>query len=155
MQITEILKIVFPALMVLGALGSAIVNVISKGDNPTTLQWIGAALLYTALMLRNRAWDTNKERSDYMSKYAIELNNINEVKDFTEAVSKVESDVRLIGKDENGRDWELSAKSLLCSLLMSAKLQRNREHTAHDVDWNTLWCVCDEDIYSLISKYVK
>lgn len=55
MQITEILKIVFPALMVLGALGSAIVNVISKGDNPTTLQWIGAALLYTALMLRNRA----------------------------------------------------------------------------------------------------
>lgn len=84
-----------------------------------------------------------------MSKYAIELNNINEVKDFTEAVSKVESDVRLIGKDENGRDWELSAKSLLCSLLMSAKLQRNREHTAHDVDWNTLWCVCDEDIYSL------
>lgn len=90
-----------------------------------------------------------------MPKYAIELNNINEVKDFTEAVSKVESDVRLIGKDENGRDWELSAKSLLCSLLMSAKLQRNREHTAHDVDWNTLWCVCDEDIYSLISKYVK
>lgn len=90
-----------------------------------------------------------------MSKYAIELNSINEVKDFTEAVSKVESDVRLIGKDENGRDWELSAKSLLCSLLMSAKLQRNREHTAHDVDWNTLWCVCDEDIYSLISKYVK
>lgn len=90
-----------------------------------------------------------------MSKYAIELNNINEVKDFIEAVSKVESDVRLIGKDENGRDWELSAKSLLCSLLMSAKLQRNREHTAHDVDWNTLWCVCDEDIYSLISKYVK
>lgn len=44
MQVTEILKIVFPAL-----------NVISKGDNPTTLQWIGAALLYTALMLRNRA----------------------------------------------------------------------------------------------------
>lgn len=90
-----------------------------------------------------------------MSKYAIELNSMNEVKDFTEAVSKVESDVRLIGKDENGRDWELSAKSLLCSLLMSAKLQRNREHTAHEVDWNTLWCVCDEDIYSLISKYVK
>lgn len=90
-----------------------------------------------------------------MSKYAIELNNMNEVRDFIEAVSKVESDVRLIGKDENGRDWELSAKSLLCSLLMSAKLQRNREHTAHDVDWNTLWCVCDKDIYSLISKYVK
>lgn len=90
-----------------------------------------------------------------MSKYAIELNNMSEVKDFSEAISKVESDVRLIGKDENGKDWELSAKSLLCSLLMSEKLQRNREHTAHDVDWNTLWCTCDEDIYSLISKYVK
>lgn len=90
-----------------------------------------------------------------MAKYAIELNNIDEVKDFTEAVSKVKTDVRLIGKDENGRDWELSAKSLLCSLVMAANLQKSREHTAHDVDWNTLWCVCDEDIYSLISKYVK
>lgn len=90
-----------------------------------------------------------------MSKYAIELNNINEVKNFTEAVSKVESDVRLIGKDENGRDWELSAKSLLCSLLMPAKLQRNREHTAHDVDWNTLWCACEKDIYCTIRQFVK
>lgn len=90
-----------------------------------------------------------------MPKYAIELNNTSDIKDFTNAISRVESDVRLIGKDENGRDWELSAKSLLCSLVMSAKLQRNRKHTAHDVDWNTLWCACDEDIYLLIGKYVK
>lgn len=50
----ETLKVLFPALMVIGALGSLIVNIVSKGDNPTSLQWIGACLLYTALMLRNR-----------------------------------------------------------------------------------------------------
>lgn len=48
------LKILFPALMVIGALGSLVVNIVSKGDSPTSLQWIGACLLYTALMLRNR-----------------------------------------------------------------------------------------------------
>ena len=47
------LKILFPALMVLGAVGSLVVNVITKGENAVSLQWIGAALLYTALLLRN------------------------------------------------------------------------------------------------------
>ena len=47
------LKIVFPALMVIGATGSLIVNLISKGDYAVSIQWIGAAILYTALLLRN------------------------------------------------------------------------------------------------------
>ena len=47
------LKIVFPALMVIGASGSLIVNLISKGDYAVSIQWIGAAILYTALLLRN------------------------------------------------------------------------------------------------------
>lgn len=49
----EILRILFPALMVVGALGSLVVNVIDKGNYANNLQWFGAALLYTALMLRN------------------------------------------------------------------------------------------------------
>ena len=49
----EILRIIFPALMVAGALGSLIVNIIDKGNYAISIQWIGAALLYTALMLRN------------------------------------------------------------------------------------------------------
>jgi len=49
----EILKIVFPLLMVAGALGSLVVNIVSKGDWPTSLQWVGACLLYTALTIRN------------------------------------------------------------------------------------------------------
>lgn len=48
-----VLKIIFPALMVLGALGSLVINLISKGDYAINVQWLGAALLYTALMLRN------------------------------------------------------------------------------------------------------
>lgn len=49
----DILKYIFPALMVAGALGSLIVQFISKGLNATCLQWFGAALLYTALLFRN------------------------------------------------------------------------------------------------------
>ena len=47
------LKIIFPLMMVIGALGSLMVNVTSRGDWPTSLQWFGAALLYTALLFRN------------------------------------------------------------------------------------------------------
>ena len=47
------LKILFPLLMVIGATGSLVVNIVTHGDKATNLQWIGAALLYTALMFRN------------------------------------------------------------------------------------------------------
>ena len=48
-----LLKMLFPALMVPGALGSLVVNVIEKGNYAVSIQWVGAALLYTALMIRN------------------------------------------------------------------------------------------------------
>ena len=48
------LKIFFPALMVTGATGSLILNIWTKGDWPISLQWFGAALLYTALLFRNK-----------------------------------------------------------------------------------------------------
>lgn len=82
----------------------------------------------------------------------IELIDKDAVKRFTEAVKTVKSDVRLTGKDENGNDWTLSAKSLLCSLIIEHKLQ-DRDCTAHDLDWNTLWVECDEDIYSKIQEF--
>ena len=47
------LKIIFPALMVCGAAGSFVVNVIDNGSGAVSLQWIGACLLYTALLMRN------------------------------------------------------------------------------------------------------
>ena len=47
------LKIVFPIIMVIGALGSLVVNIVDKGDWATSLQWIGAVLLYTALTFGN------------------------------------------------------------------------------------------------------
>lgn len=48
----QILRILFPSLMILGAVGSCVVSVVSR-ENASALQWFGAALLYTALMLRN------------------------------------------------------------------------------------------------------
>ena len=80
--------------------------------------------------------------------------DLESVKKFTQIAREISSDVRLIGKDENGSDWDISVKSLLCSLIMSQKEQINREHTAHEVDWNTIWCVCEDDIYSAISEFV-
>lgn len=53
-NIMNTLKVLFPALMVVGALGSLVANIVDKGDYATSLQWIGACLLYTALMFRNR-----------------------------------------------------------------------------------------------------
>ena len=48
------IKIVFPLLMVIGALGSLIESVISsRRFDATSLQWLGAMLLYTALTIRN------------------------------------------------------------------------------------------------------
>lgn len=49
----DVLRILFPILMVIGALGSLVVNVIQKGDWSTSLQWFGAMMLYTALTFRN------------------------------------------------------------------------------------------------------
>lgn len=49
----NILKIIFPALMVIGAAGSLIVNIVTHGENAISLQWAGACLLYTALLFRN------------------------------------------------------------------------------------------------------
>lgn len=53
-SIINILKIAFPGMMVVGAAGSLIVNIIDKGVWATSLQWIGASLLYTALLFRNK-----------------------------------------------------------------------------------------------------
>lgn len=84
----------------------------------------------------------------------IELTTGSDVEKFTKIAQTVDVDVRVTGKDENGNYWELSAKSLFCSLILSAQVQ-NREHTAHDVDWNTIWCECEKDIYHLIRDFVK
>lgn len=49
------LKIIFPGLMVVGAAGSLIVNIVEGGNFAVDLQWFGAMLLYTALLMRNMA----------------------------------------------------------------------------------------------------
>ena len=88
-------------------------------------------------------------------KVQIELDGARQVERFTQLVQTVDVDVRLVGKDENGNDWSISAKSLFGSLIMSAKFQKDRAHTAHDVDWNTIYCECEKDIYCLIRDFVK
>ena len=85
----------------------------------------------------------------------IELNSGSEVDEFTNICKNIPEEVIVIGLDEHGCDWYLSAKSLFCSLIMKEKLQKHREHNAHEVDWNTIYVECERDIYSLIAKFAK
>ena len=80
----------------------------------------------------------------------IELNTVNDVEEFTNAVSNVDEDVTLVGYDENGNPWSVSGKSFLASLVI---IDGKRKCSAHNVDWNTIECICDRDIYTLISKW--
>lgn len=83
----------------------------------------------------------------------IELNTSGEVEEFVSVCSKIPTKVTVKGKDENGCDWSLSAKSLLCVLVMNARLQKKHKQVAQKADWNTIYVECEEDIYSLISKF--
>ena len=88
-----------------------------------------------------------------MYKTYIALNTDSEIEEFTEICSRIPSEIIVRGRDENGSEWMLSAKSMLCSLVMKANLQRMRKYTVHDVDWNTIYVECEEDIYNKISKF--
>ena len=87
-------------------------------------------------------------------KYEIELTTMNDVQEFNKIVTQVVGDVRLKGKDEHGANWELSAKSILCVLLLGGHIQ-HRHRFAQNIDWNAIYCECDRDIYPLIKKFVK
>lgn len=88
-----------------------------------------------------------------MYKTYIALNTDSEIEEFTNICSQIPSEVIVRGRDENGSEWMLSAKSMLCSLVMKANLQRMRKYSVHDVDWNTIYVECEEDIYTKISKF--
>lgn len=83
----------------------------------------------------------------------IELNTASEVEEFISICSKIPSEVTVSGKDENGCDWSLSAKSFLCVLVMNARLQNKQKQMAQQTDWNTIYVECREDIYNKIAKF--
>ena len=87
-------------------------------------------------------------------KCEIELITSQDVMEFTKIVQKVPCDVRLSGKDEHGAPWELSAKSMLCVLLLGGHIDRSLR-SSQNIDWNTIYCECEQNIYPLIKKFVK
>ena len=90
-----------------------------------------------------------------MHRYHVELNTSSDIIELIDVCSKVSSEVIVKGKDENGSDWSLNAKSFLCVLVMSAYLQNKQKKMAQNADWNTIYVECTEDIYSAISKFIK
>ena len=87
-------------------------------------------------------------------RYEIELTTTKDVQEFTTLVQQVDCDVRLSGIDEHGARWELSAKSMLCVFLLGGYIQRIL-HAPQQIDWNTIYCECEKDIYPIILKFVK
>jgi len=87
-------------------------------------------------------------------KVMIELITMDDIQRFTAKVNNVNSDVRLLGFDENGKPWDLSAKSLLGALALSSHINK-KKYTVDHIDWNTLYCECEEDIYFLIKDFIK
>ena len=87
-------------------------------------------------------------------KYEIELTTVHDVQEFTQIAQKVDVDVRLRGKDEHGAPWELSAKSMLCVLLLGGHIQ-HKFRASQNIDWSAIYCECQKDIYPLIKKFVK
>ena len=90
-----------------------------------------------------------------MYRYNIELNTGSDIVEFIDACSNIHSEVIVKGKDENGENWSLSAKSFLCVVVMGAHLQNKQKKMAHNADWNTIYVECVEDIYSSIEKFIK
>ena len=72
-----------------------------------------------------------------MHKYKIELVTTSDIVSFVNEVSKLEGSVKLI--DDSG--FCINGKSLLGAMAA--------------IEWDTLYCVSDEDIYSVIQKYCR
>lgn len=89
-----------------------------------------------------------------MHRYHIELNTSSDIVELIDICSRIPYEVTVRGKDENGGDWSLSAKSFLCVMVMSAHLQNKQKKMAYNADWNTIYVECVVDIYSLIAKFI-
>lgn len=72
-----------------------------------------------------------------MGKYRIELVTMTDCNQFVEAVSHVKGNVVL----EDGRGYRVSAKSFIGALAAT--------------EWDNLYCISEEDIYTSIQKWVK
>ena len=90
-----------------------------------------------------------------MNRYNVELNTSSDILEFINVCSKIHSEVTVKGKDENGSNWSLSAKSFLCVVVMTAHVQNKQKQMARNADWNTIYVECEEDIFSKISKFIK
>lgn len=88
-------------------------------------------------------------------KVKVEFPNTEALINFNTAITRIEEKITLVGKDEKGNDWEMDAHSFLDSLFFVNTMQnKQRECTAQEIDYNTIWCCCEKDIYTTIEPYV-
>ncbi len=72
-----------------------------------------------------------------MYHYKIELVTMNDILNFVNDVSKITGEVKL----SDGKSFCINGKSLLGAIAT--------------VEWDSLYCVSEHEIYAVISKYCK
>ena len=72
-----------------------------------------------------------------MQKYKIELITMNDCVEFVEKISRCNGSIFLEGEN----DFKVNARSLIGALAAT--------------EWNNLYCVSDNDIYSVIEWWIK
>jgi hypothetical protein len=82
----------------------------------------------------------------------IELITSEDVNNFINVVDGIDADVILEGFDENGKPWMANAKSSLATFALVG-MTNVRKNSINSLDWNTLTCVCEKDIYTQIQKW--
>lgn len=82
----------------------------------------------------------------------IELITKQDVDEFTAIIENLDVDVNLEGYDEHGKPWITNGKSYLANIALMGVVNARKE-AFRNVDWNTITCVCEKDIYTLIKKW--
>lgn len=86
--------------------------------------------------------------------YSINLETTSDITDFVDIAKNIPFEVILTGKDENGMDWRISAKSLLATAALF-QIKDKYKNVFDKIDYNQIYCLCEKDIYTQIQKYVK
>lgn len=86
--------------------------------------------------------------------YPIHLETSSDISEFVDIARTIPCEVTLTGKDENGMDWNISAKSFLATSALF-QIKDKYEEVFSKIDYNQINCLCEQDIYTQIQKYVK
>ena len=90
----------------------------------------------------------------------VELVTSSDVKEFSELCKTVENhDIYIKGFDEDGRPWQMNAKSFLGTIALTAAIEernKHKEQMRNIVDWNTIYVESTYPfLHTILSKFTR